>query len=154
MSNTPTDTPQDTDPSDDRDQTADHDTVNTGVIQWVSALAALAALVGLWIIASPFVYEATDTAYWNNTLVGTGIFVLAGYNFVRLSRDRLASTGVASLAALLGVWIAVSPYLLEMGTTELATSTIVSGVIVAALCAYNAYANTKADTTAHTPART
>lgn len=150
MSNTPSDTSHETDADHNREQATERNTLNTDAIQWISALAAL---VGLWIIASPFVYEATDTAYWNNTLVGTGIFLLAGYNFVRLSRDRLASTGIASLAVLLGVWTAISPSLLEMGSTTLATSTTVSGVIVALLCAYNAYTNSKADTPEQTTTR-
>ncbi|AGB15537.1 SPW repeat protein [Halovivax ruber XH-70] len=121
---------------------AERNVLNTDVLQWVSALAAI---VGLWLVASPFLYEATDAAYWNNTLVGTGIFALAGYNFYRLSKDHLASVGVASLAILLGLWAVVSPYLIDMGSSVLSTSTIVSGLAVAALSAYSAYANSRAD---------
>jgi drug/metabolite transporter (DMT)-like permease len=118
------------------------DTLNTDVMQWVSALVAL---IGLYLVASPFLFEATETAIWNDTLVGTAIFVVAGYNFVRLSRDRLASVGAAALAVLLGIWTLVSPAVIEMGSSELATGTAVSGLLVAALSAYNAYANSKAD---------
>ncbi|WP_247731473.1 SPW repeat domain-containing protein [Halovivax limisalsi] len=125
-----------------RSRDTDRDGLNTDVMQWVSALAAI---VGLWIVASPFVYEATDAAYWNNTLVGTGIFLLAGYNFYRMTRDRLASVGAASLAVLLGLWIVVSPFLIEMGSGALSNSTMIAGVVVAALSAYNAYANRRAD---------
>ena len=125
-----------------RESDTRRETLNTDAIQWVSALVAIA---GLWLIASPFVYEATDTAVWNNTLVGTGIFLLAGYNFVRLSRDRLANVGVATLALILGLWIAVSPFVMEMGSGALANSTIVSGLVVVLLSAYNIYANRKAD---------
>lgn len=120
----------------------EREALNTDVAKWVSALVAI---VGLWIIASPFVYEATDTAVWNNTLVGTGIFLLAGYNFVRLSKDRLANVGAAALALLLGLWIAVSPFVMEMGSEALVNSTIVSGLIVVLFTAYNIYANRKAD---------
>lgn len=125
-----------------RESDTGRETLNTDAVQWVSALVAI---VGLWIIASPFVYEATDTAVWNNTLVGTGIFLLAGYNFVRLSRDRLANVGVAAMALLLGLWIAVSPFAMEMGSAALENSTIVSGLVVVLLSAYNVYANRKAD---------
>ncbi|MFC7009141.1 SPW repeat protein [Halalkalicoccus salilacus] len=138
MSNTPT--------ANQRDQTAEtdqsHDTLNTDVMQWLSAIAAL---IGLYLVASPFIFEATETAIWNNTLVGTAIFLLGGYNFYRLSKDRLGSGGIAVLAALLGLWALVSPYVIEMGSTELATSTVISGLIVAVLSAYSAYANNKAD---------
>jgi len=147
MSDTPTDTHSDEsidreDRDRDRDPDVTRDVLNTDVMQWVSALAAL---IGLWIVASPFVFEATDQAYWNNTLVGTGIFLLAGYNFVRMTRDRLANVGVAALATLLGLWTAISPFLIEMGSDNLATSTIASGALVALLSAYNAYENSKAD---------
>ncbi|WP_276252874.1 SPW repeat domain-containing protein [Halomontanus rarus] len=146
MSNTPTDTETNRTTGTDRTR----NTLNTDVMQWVSALAAL---IGLYVVASPFIFEATETAIWNDTLVGTGIFVLAGYNFVRLSRDRLASVGIASLAVLLGLWLVVAPAVIEMGSSELATGTAVSGLLVAALSAYNAYANNKADTPERTGTR-
>jgi hypothetical protein len=134
----------------DQDIETNRDTLNTDVAQWLSALVAL---VGLWLIASPFVLEATETAVWNNTMVGTAIFLLAGYNFYRLSKDRLASVGIASLAVLLGLWTLISPYAIEMGSDQLATSTLISGLVVAALSAYNTYANGKADAPAHSRTR-
>ena len=118
------------------------DTLNPRVMQWVSGLAAL---VGLWLVASPFLFESTDTAVWNDTLVGTAIFALAGYNFVRMSRDRLAAVGVAALVILLGLWAAVSPYVIDMGSDTLLLSTVASGLIIAALSTFNAYLNNKAD---------
>ncbi len=119
-------------------------------MQWVSAVIGL---LGLYLVASPFIFEATDAAYWNDTLVGTAIFLLAGYNFYRLSKDRMASVGVASLTVLLGLWALVSPYVIEMGSNELATGTAITGALVAALAAYNAYANGKADAADHTASR-
>ncbi|MFC7231906.1 SPW repeat protein [Saliphagus sp. GCM10025308] len=145
MSNTPTDTGTDSDAGSARNR----ETLNTDVMQWLSALVAL---IGLYLVASPFIFEATDAATWNDTLVGTGIFLLAGYNFYRLSKDRLASVAVASLTILLGLWTAIAPYVMEMGSNELAIGTTLSGLAVAALSAYNAYANGKAD--APDPVRT
>ncbi|WP_207590506.1 SPW repeat domain-containing protein [Halomontanus rarus] len=143
MSNTPN-----ADANRETRSTRDH--LNTDMMQWVSALVAL---IGLYVVASPFIFEATDTATWNDTLVGTGIFVLAGYNFVRLSRDRLASVGIASLTVLLGLWLVVAPAVIEMGSNELATGTAVSGLAVAVLSAYNAYANSRADAPEQTRTR-
>ncbi|SFS78030.1 SPW repeat domain-containing protein [Halostagnicola kamekurae] len=136
MSTTPTDS--DSTRGDEHGQ----NTLNTDMMQWVSALAAL---VGLYLVASPFLFEATNAAVWNDTLVGTAIFLLAGYNFVRMSRDRLASVGVASLTVLLGLWALVSPALVEMGSGQLATGTALSGLVVAILAGYTAYANNSAD---------
>ncbi|AGB32015.1 hypothetical protein C488_05953 [Natrinema pellirubrum DSM 15624] len=128
----------------------DYNSLNTDVMQWISALAAL---LGLYLVASPFLLESTDAAVWNDTLIGTAIFLTAGYNFYRLSKDRLASVGVASLTVLLGLWALVSPSFIDMGGNALATGTAISGLLVAALAAYNAYANNKADTPERARAR-
>ncbi|QCS43762.1 SPW repeat protein [Natrinema versiforme] len=143
------DTPN-TDTDTDRETRADYNSLNTDAMQWLSALVAL---IGLYIVASPFILESTEAAIWNDTLVGTAIFLTAGYNFVRLSRDRLASVGVASLAVLLGLWALISPSFIEMGSSELATGTAISGAAVALISAYNAYANNKADTPEQARAR-
>ena len=132
----------DADARTDVDDRTDRDLLNTDAMKWLSALVAL---VGLYLAASPFIFESTEMALWNDLLVGAGIVLLAGYNFVRLSRDRLASVGAASLTVLLGLWAFVSPMIIEMGSNELATSTAVAGAIVVVLSAYNAYANSKAD---------
>ena len=141
-----------TDPEADRttETGGRRNTLDTDTVKWVSAIAALA---GLGLVAYPFMFEATETALWSDVLAGAAIFLLAGYNFVRLSRNRLASVGVASLAALLGLWALVSPAVIEMGSNELATTTAAGGLIVAALSAYNAYANRRADTPKRAPDR-
>ena len=146
MSETPTD------PEAERTTETDRrgNTLNTDTMKWVSAIVALA---GLGLVAYPFMFEATEAAFWNDILVGAAIFLLAGYNFVRLSKDRLGSVGVASLAALLGLWALISPAVIEMGSTELAATTAGGGLIAAALAAYNAYANSRADTPERAPAR-
>lgn len=162
MSNTPTDTDRTRDTAEtrtgdrnrdagrngSRDANETRDVLDTDVMRWLSALVALA---GLALVASPFLFEATETATWNNVLVGAAIAAVAGYNFVRMTRNRLASVGLASLAVLLGLWALVSPYLLEMGSNELTTATGILGALAAGLSAYNAYANNKADATERTP---
>lgn len=44
---------------------------------WTSVLAGL---LGLWLIASPFVYEATDTVLWSAVISGIAIAALSGYS--------------------------------------------------------------------------
>lgn len=148
MSDRSTDTAADREPEPDREPR--RDTLDTDAMRWVSALTAL---VGLWIITSASIlgsvdassYSYVDPAYWNNMVVGTGIFLLAGYNFYRLARDRLANVGVAALTLLLGVWSAITPFVMEMEGATLAISTMVSGLVVALLAAYTVYSNRKAD---------
>jgi len=143
MSNTPTDTET------SRNE-ATRNTLNTDTMQWVSAIVALA---GLGLVAYPFMFESTEAALWNDAIVGTAIFLVASYNFVRLSRDRLASVAGAVLTTLLGLWALVSPAVIRMGSSELATTTAAGGLLVAALSAYNAYANKRADTPDRTRTR-
>ncbi|WP_090383023.1 SPW repeat protein [Natronobacterium texcoconense] len=144
-------TPTDTDPGADPETARNRNALNTDTMQWLSALIAV---LGLYLVASPFIFEATDAAIWNDTLVGTAIFLTGGYNFYRMSKDRLASVGVASLTILLGLWVLASPFVIEMGSNELATGTAITGALVALLAAYNAYANNKADTPERATART
>jgi hypothetical protein len=125
-----------------RSTDAERDALDTDTMQWVSAVVALA---GLGLIAYPFMFESTEAAAWNDIILGTAIFLLAAYNFYRLSKDRLASSGAATLAALLGLWALVSPAVIEMGSNELAMTTAGGGLVVAVLSAYNAYANRSAD---------
>lgn len=134
-----------------RDARAGRDALDTDTMQWVSAVVAL---IGLYIAGSPFIFEATEVALWNDLIVGGAIFLLAGYNNYRMMQNRLASVGAAALVVLLGLWAIATPYVIEMGSNELVTGTMVSGVIVVALSAYNTYANSKADTTERTTART
>ena len=139
------------DPEPARDTEPHRDTLNTDTMQWVSALVALA---GLGLVAYPFVFESTEAAVWNDTMLGTAIFLLAGYNFYRLSKNRLANTGAAALAALLGLAALASPMFVEMGSDTLATATMAGGLVAAILSAYNAYANSEAETPQRSATRT
>ncbi|WP_226005720.1 SPW repeat protein [Natrinema salinisoli] len=111
-------------------------------------LSGFVSLIGLWIAVSPVFYEQTASVLWNNVLIGTAIFLLAGYNYYRISNGHSTSTGVMSLVALLALWTAVSHFAMSgevaMSGLEdvgqgLAWSNVVSGLIAAALSAYIAY---------------
>ncbi|MFD1642063.1 SPW repeat protein [Halohasta litorea] len=119
--------------------------IDTQTMKWVCGIISL---VGLWIAVSPFVFEATAAALWNNVIVGVAIFLLAGFNYYRMTNGLLASVGVGSLVVLLGLWSIIAPFLFAMGSDELAWSTLIAGIGVAALSGYNTYANRKADTPA------
>lgn len=152
MSNTPSDSEPDRSTEANRDTlNPNRDTLDTDTMQWLSGFVAL---LGLYIAVSPFIFEATVIATWNDLVVGTAIFVLAGYNFYRLFDGQLASVGAAALVMLLGLWALMAPFVIEMGSDELATGTAFSGVLVAALSAYNAYVNREADMPERTTVRT
>ena len=55
--------------------------------------ASLSALLGLWMIASPFVFAMeVGTLYWNDIAVGILVAVFAGYNAYQARRERRAMT--------------------------------------------------------------
>lgn len=137
MSDTPAETEARTEDRTDRQ-------VRTRDSQSIKWLSGIVSLVGLWIAVSPTVYETTDAMLWNNVIVGLGIFLLAGYNYYRMANGYAPSVGVATVVAALGLWSVVAPFLLEVVSTELLWSTVVSGIVVAALAGYNAYAGRSA----------
>lgn len=112
-------------------------------------LSGIVSLIGLWLAVSPFVYETAQSVLWNNLLIGGAVFLLAGYNYYRITNGHPTSTGVMSLVALLALWIVVSQFAiggqfaigsLEVADTGLTWSNVVSGLVAAALSAYVAYA--------------
>lgn len=141
--------------TDDR-RTEDRRTVD---LRGSKLLAGLASLFGAWVAISPFVYgNAADgiglgAAGWNNLIVGGAIFLIAGANFYRLSKERNVSRAAAGLVTLLGLWLLVAPFFTFTMGDGMFWSTVVSGLIVAAIGAYNAYKGSQAEdrqTTART----
>jgi hypothetical protein len=62
---------------------------------WTSGLAAL---LGLWMIATPFVYGAATYAMWSSVVSGVAVAILSGYNAY-----EAADTGSASITGSTGV---------------------------------------------------
>lgn len=133
-----------------RDVASGRRSADAGALRWLSGVVSL---VGFWIAASALVYETTTAALWNNLVVGVAIFLLAGYGFYRLARDRRPDVGSTSLAALLGLWAVASPFLLPYPSDAFVWSTVASGVAVAVLSGYNAYESRRSATTPTTGSR-
>lgn len=135
--------------ADEASRTTDTDRRGQGEPEGQKWLSGIVSLIGLWIAASPFVYEVSQSMRWNNVIVGLAIFLVAGYNFYRIVSDRPTSTGAMSLVVLLALWTMVSQFaiggefaLAELGVASegLVWSNVVSGVIGALIAAYVAYA--------------
>lgn len=118
-------------------------------LKWLSGIASL---VGLWIALSPFVYETTQAALWNNVVVGAAIFLVAGYNYYRIVNDHPTSVGTMSLVAILGLWALAAPFAFEMGSDAVFWSNVASGALAAILAGYVAYSGR--ETRTGTPAGT
>jgi cation transport ATPase len=129
--------------ADDRRTAEDRRTVD---LSGSKLLAGFASLIGAWIAVSPFVYgdlaagTQLDAAGWNNVIIGAAIFLVAGYNFYRMSQDMNVSEAASGLTLLLGLWMTVSAIaVFDMGTEGLLWSTVVSGLAAGVIGAYNAY---------------
>lgn len=101
-------------------------------------LAGLNSLLGLWLIAAPFVFGVPSAAMWNAVIVGAAIALLAGYNYYLVTEGRDLSVGSAAVVSLLGIWVIIAPFVFQPGTTALWNDVIV-GVLVAIFAGYNAY---------------
>lgn len=109
----------------------------------------LAALVGLWIAASPVLRtgEVTTGAPMYSAVVG-GLVILALGAFgaytirSRADRDAFTPAEIAGwVAALVGLWILASPFVLsgEIGSGTPMYSNVAAGVVSALLAAYVGY---------------
>lgn len=103
-----------------------------------SFISALVAIIGAWVAVSALLFEVGTATLWNNVAVGALVFLAAGYNVYRLTNDIPLNTAIATLVAILGIWLVVAPPLLEMAG-GIFWSTIASGLLVAGLAGYNAY---------------
>lgn len=59
--------------------------------------ASLVALLGLWMVVAPFIFDVvTDAAFWSDVISGGLVAVLAGYNAYRAREtERAAPTAEA-----------------------------------------------------------
>lgn len=106
-------------------------------------LAAANAVLGLWLVAAPFVFGVSGAGLWNAVIVGSLIVMVGGYNWYLTTKDREVSVAGASLNALLGLWVIAAPFLFSPGTTALWNDVIV-GAVVVTFATYNAYVANRA----------
>lgn len=150
------------DHSDDPNVVAEYDTEedqlerNPG--QHGKLISGLVALIGVWMIAAPFVFqgiwpdqfEILEAHFWSDLIVGLALLVLGGYNYYRRRDERLASVGVAAFVALLGLWMIATPFVFgiegaDVGMDVLADGDLMAwndvllGLVVLILGAYSAY---------------
>lgn len=113
-------------------------------------LSGINSLLGAWLVISPFllISVAADlsASVWNNIIIGLAIFLVAGYNYYRQSKNLVASTGSASLVALLGLWMIVAPLVVfAVDTTTMFWSNVITGALVTLIAVYVAYEGREAE---------
>jgi hypothetical protein len=59
----------------------------------LKGLSGVVGVLGLWLAASPFVYDASRVALWNNLVIGGAVVLSAGYTLYRLSEAHRPTLG-------------------------------------------------------------
>ncbi|MCW8193923.1 SPW repeat protein [Proteobacteria bacterium 005FR1] len=79
----------------------------------VKLASGLNILLGIWLIAAPWVLGYSgEPAMWNESLVGIAVIVVAAIKLA--SPIRLAKISWVNVA--LGVWLIIAPFVLHPGT--------------------------------------
>lgn len=139
------DRPSGRDPRDESTQVANEERRRK-----TSVLSLFVVGLGAWVALSALLFETEPAQLWNDGLVGLVVVAAAGYNYYRQTNDIPVSTGIASLIAVLGIWLIVSAALLGM-SGALFWSTLAAGLLIAGIAGYNAYEAREARTVATGP---
>lgn len=87
-------------------------------------------LLGLWLFVTPWVfsYAIPSTASWNAFIAGAVIVLLAAFDLYRTYFWAVV------LNLLVGVWVAVSPWVLQLaGMRQIVWNELIVGIAVAVL---------------------
>ena len=109
--------------------------MTTTTEKWASGIDFV---LGLWLVAAPFVFEAGQALRWSGVVGGVVVAALSAYNYRQERSLGHAAPWSAGLVTLVGLWTIASPFVFDAGARML-WSGVVSGVLVTALGAYNAY---------------
>jgi hypothetical protein len=105
-------------------------------------LSGINVLLGIWLVVSPFLFGATAASAWNLFIVGAAIAIVAGFNFFRTTQGREVVAGASGVVAVLGLWMAISPFMFVYNVA-MAWNVVIVGLLVLAFGAYNAYESSR-----------
>ena len=105
-------------------------------------------LAGLWLIISPFVLNEGSIQVWLNSIVfGVVVAVLATI----LTFSRFESVELSWVNLILGVWIAISPFIFRATSSSTSMADLVTGLVIAGLAAWSALGSRRAGTLTERP---
>lgn len=108
----------------------DPGTVTSPTVQRVGGLVAV---VGTWIFWSPIVLTGFGYDILTTILAGAAIATLAAYNVTRPGTGKQPHVAITVLVVLLGIWVAVTPFVMEVTPAILGWSNVISGALVVLL---------------------
>lgn len=110
-------------------------------------LSAVVGVLGVALVVASLRFDLAPAQVWNAAAVGAALLAAGAYNYYRRSNGEFGSAGVATLAALLGLWLAAGPFLIgpDAGLGSAADgigvwTVVIVGVAAFATSAYSAYA--------------
>ncbi len=86
---------------------------------WGRILGVVVGLLGIWQIIAPYVlgFAGEQTAMWNAIICGVLLFVFAALGFYGMGHWSPTSVRIFDgLAALTGLWLVISPFVLQYQT--------------------------------------
>ena len=93
----------------------------------IKGASSVNLILGLWLIAAPFVLAFTSSAFVNDILCGIAIAFLAG---LRIHRPTLATRPASWVNLAIGAWLVVAPFVLDYLSGPAAWNDIVVGILV------------------------
>lgn len=103
-------------------------------IRWMSGLNII---LGIWVAISPWMLGFTTSASKLNSVIFGSVIIIFG-----LIREFLPRTNWSSwINFLVGIWLIVSPFILQLNGSAAYWNLVIIGIIVA----FNSYANANTD---------
>lgn len=124
-----------------------YETADTEANDGIRTLSIVNAILGIWLIITPYWFGYTSTAAtWNQTILGIVVLILAAIRaIVPSQRWTSMLTGIA------GIWAIIAPFILSYNRSVAYWNEIIIGVLVAYL-AFSNYGLSSASRHHHSPA--
>jgi len=98
-------------------------------------------VAGVWVFLSPFIFRFSDipSALWTNLIAGAIVIILAS---IRLSDQGSKMTWPSWVNVIVGVWLLISPFMLNLSATPaFMWNNVILGIIIMVLGTSSALSN-------------
>ncbi|WP_049896697.1 hypothetical protein [Natrialba chahannaoensis] len=96
-------------------------------------LSASIVVLGAVAIIQAAAFDIVAGQLWNALLVGTALIATGAYNYAKRADAAFGSVGVATLTAILGLWLVASPFVIGPDTGTVAAANDFSAAMTAAV---------------------
>lgn len=118
-----------------RDVVDDYETTDVSTIRSISVINAI---LGVWLIISPYILTYTSSAAkWNQTVLGAVVLVLAGLRFFAVRQAWLSF-----LNGLAAIWLIIAPWALNYQASAAYWNEVVVAIVVGWLAFWNSGTST------------